>query len=44
LLLEATKKGASSMDAVANQLTELERKMREDSAQSGVYSGRPPGY
>lgn len=43
LLLEATKKGASSMDAVASQLTELERKMREDSAQSGVYSGRPPG-
>lgn len=43
LLLEATKKGASSMDAVASQLTELERKMREDSASSGVYSGRPPG-
>lgn len=44
LLVEATKKGASSMDAVAAQLTELERKMREESAASGtVYGGRPPG-
>ncbi len=44
LMVTATKAGASAMESVAEQLTGLEQRMRENDAAAGnVPSGKPPG-
>ena len=44
LMVTATKNGAQAMESVADQLTSLEQRMRENDAANGsVPSGKPPG-
>jgi hypothetical protein len=42
LMVEATKKGATSMTDIANHLSALEKKMADDAAQNGAVPGAKP--